>query len=205
MKLVKFEQSGFIFETNGGFRLALDIGNRTPIEKLEGVRADAMIISHLHPDHLSFEQIKKLSPAKLFISDECREALDGQEISSEITKIKSNSDIFIEDIQIKIFDVDHGPNVPPPKENFGFLFKIDNETIYFPGDMFYASGIDVTNLEVDYALLPIGAFYTFGPQEAFDFAKTFKKIGKIISMHDRGNPEMKKQFLELAKDNFVTE
>jgi len=31
--------------------------------------------------------------------------------------------------------------------------------------MFYESGIDVSELEVDITLIPVGAFYTFGPKE----------------------------------------
>jgi len=62
MKLTKFEQSGFILETEKGFRLAFDIGNKTPIEKLNGVTVDAMLVSHIHGDHFSLEQIKKLTP-----------------------------------------------------------------------------------------------------------------------------------------------
>jgi L-ascorbate metabolism protein UlaG (beta-lactamase superfamily) len=206
MKMERFEQSGFVFETESGFRLAVDIGSYTPVEKLEGVKADAMIVSHIHLDHFSLEQIKKISPKKLYINSECIEALGEEKISSEIITAKSNTNIKIGDIEVKIFDVDHGPNVRSPlKENFGFLFTIDGKTIYFSGDIFYPSGIDVTKLEVDYAFLPIGTFYTFGPQEAFDFAKSFKKIGKIITMHDRKIPGLIEQFLELAKANFMAE
>ena len=39
MNLTKYEQSGFILETKKGFRLAFDIGNKTPIEKLDGVKS----------------------------------------------------------------------------------------------------------------------------------------------------------------------
>jgi L-ascorbate metabolism protein UlaG (beta-lactamase superfamily) len=206
MKITKFEQSGFIFETEKGFRLAVDVGSYTPIEKLEGIKADAMIISHLHRDHLSPEQIRKLSPEKLYISNECEEALGEEALSSEIVTIKTNSSVQIGDIKVEIFTVDHGPNVRAfVKENFGFLFTIDNQKIYFPGDIFYPSGMDVTNLEVDYAILPIGTFYTFGPEEAFAFAKTFKKIGKLISMHDRQTPGLKEKFIELSKKDFVVE
>jgi L-ascorbate metabolism protein UlaG (beta-lactamase superfamily) len=206
VRIIKFEQSGVIFETKKGFRLAVDIGSYTPVEKLEGVKVDAMIVSHLHRDHLSPEQIKKLAPTKLFISRECKDALGEEKIPSEIVIVKSNSDIKIGDIEVKIFDVDHGPNVSSPlKENFGFLFTIDDQKIYFPGDIFYASGMAVINLEVDYAFLPIGGFYTFEPEEAFAFAKTFKKIGKIISMHDRKIPGLREQFLELTKGNFTAE
>jgi len=114
--------------------------------------------------------------------------------------------IDVEDIQILFFNVEHGPNVSVPLlENFGFLIKVDSKAVYFAGDMFYQSGIDVTNLEVDYALLSVGTFYTFGPQEAFEFAKKFKKIGKIIPMHYEKTPETNGQFIELVKNNFETE
>jgi L-ascorbate metabolism protein UlaG (beta-lactamase superfamily) len=204
MKLTKFEQSGFIIESESGFRLGLDIACMTPVEKLEGVKVDAMISSHIHRDHFSLDQIKKLAPKKLYINSECIETLGEEVLTSEIVTTKTDSQIEIGDIKVEIFSVDHGPNVSL-KENFGFLFTVDNQKIYFPGDIFYPSGMDVTKLEVDYAMLPIGTFYTFGPEEAFAFAKTFKKIGKLISMHDRNTPGLKERFLELAKNDFVAE
>jgi len=137
MKIEKFEQSGFIIESEKGFRLGLDIGSYTPVEKLDGIKVDAMIVSHLHRDHLSPDQIKKLSPEKLYISYECQEALGEDAISSEIVTIKTDSQVQIGDIKVEIFSVDHGPNVPQPKENFGFLFTVDDQKIYFPGDIFY--------------------------------------------------------------------
>ena len=206
MKLIKYEQSGFILETNEGFKLAFDIGNKTPLEKLSGVSVDVMLVSHIHGDHFSLEQIKKLAPKKLYLNQECIETLGEEDVVSEIVKIQTGETLVIENIKVQVFNVDHGPNVSAPlKENFGFLFTVDNQTVYFAGDMFYESGMDVTNLEVDISLLPVGTFYTFGPQEAFDFAKKFKKIGKIIPMHYEKTPETREQFLELAGDYFEVE
>jgi L-ascorbate metabolism protein UlaG (beta-lactamase superfamily) len=206
MKITKFEQSGVIFETNNGSRLAIDIGSYTPIEKLEGVKVDAMIVSHIHPDHFSLEQIKKLSPQKLYVGSECKEALSQEILPFEIVEIKAGSHISIGDILVDVFDVDHGPNAPAPiKDNFGFMITADGQKIYFAGEMFYESGIDVANLEVDYAFFPVGSFYTFGPEEAFAFARKFKKIGKAISMHDRGIPGKKAEFIKLAEGSFSAE
>ena len=206
MNLTKYEQSGFILETNKGFRLAFDIGRFTPIEKLEGVNVDAMLVSHIHGDHFSLDHIKKLSPKKLCLNNECFETLGEETLPFEIVEVKVGDKISIEDIIVEFFNVDHGPNVSAPlKENFGFLITADDKTIYFAGDIFYESGIDVSNLEVDIVLLPVGTFYTFGPQEAFDFAKKFKKIGKIISMHYEKTQETRGQFIELAKNSFEVE
>jgi len=206
MKLTKFEQSGFILETEKGFRLAFDIGNKTPIEKLNGITVDAMLVSHIHGDHFSLEQIKKLSPKKLYLNAECIETLGEETLSSEIIQTKISDEILIDTIKVQFFNVDHGPNVSAPlKENFGFLITVDNQTVYFAGDMFYESGIDVSNLEVDIALIPVGTFYTFGPQEAFDFIKKFKKIGKVIPMHYEKILETKDQFLALTNSIFDLE
>ncbi|MFO0718797.1 MAG: MBL fold metallo-hydrolase [Candidatus Paceibacterota bacterium] len=198
MKITKFEQSGFIIESSDGYRIALDIGAFTPIEKLDGISVDVMIVSHLHGDHFSLEHIKKLAPKKLYLSQECVNMLDEEPSPSEIIKIASGEMIDISVIKVSIFDVDHGPNTKVrPKENFGFLFEVDGEKIYFAGDMFYPSGIDVSSLEVDQALIPIGGFYTFGPQEAVDFIKKFKKVGKIVPMHYEKTPETLEEFKKI--------
>ncbi len=199
MKLTKYEQSGFILETNGGFKLAFDIGNKTPTERLEGITVDAMLVSHIHGDHFSLEQIKKLEPEELYLNEECLETLGEEAIESKIKKVSVGDKITIEDIEVEFFNVDHGPNISAPlKENFGFLINADGQTVYFAGDMFFQSGIDVSNLEVDFALIPVGTFYTFGPQEALDFIRRFKKIGEVIPMHYEKTPETEEQFLGLA-------
>lgn len=204
MTLTKFEQSGFILETQKGYRLAFDVGNKTPIEKLNNVKAvDAFLVSHIHGDHFSTPHIKALSPTNVYLNQECVGAAG--ELPMHITEVRADDHLSINEIEVTYFAVDHGPNISPQVENLGFLLVVDGQTIYFAGDMFYESGIDVTNLEVDYALLPVGTFYTFGPQEAFGFAKKFKHIGTIIPMHYEKTPETEDQFLQLAAGSFSTQ
>lgn len=179
MNLTKYEQSGFILETKKGFRLTFDIGNKTPIEKLDNIKlVDAFLVSHIHGDHFSILHIKKLSPKSLYINHECLESIGEENLSTYITEVKTGDSFLIDEIKVSYFTVDHGPNISAPIKNLGFLLEVENQTIYFAGDMFYESGVDVSNLEIDIALLPVGTFYTFGPQEAFDFAKKFKRLGK---------------------------
>lgn len=203
MKIIKFERSGFILETNSGFRLAIDIANKTPVDKLVDVHVDAMLVSHKHGDHFSLEQIRTLNPRDIYLSRECIDIMGDNKIESNINEVKFEDVIDIGDINVSFFEVDHGPNVSSPVvENFGFLIKADGETLYFAGDMYFPSGIDVSSLEVDYALFPVGTYYTFGPQEAFIFARQFKKIGKIITMHYDIEPGSQEKFFELAKGFF---
>lgn len=207
MKLTKLEQSGFIIETNSGYKLAIDIGSYTPLEKLAGISVDAILVSHIHPDHFSLNQIKALAPKRLYLNRECIEALGEETLDSEIIDVKVGDKIEINGIKVTFFDVDHGPNVRiRPKENFGFLIEVDGKKIYFAGDMFYPSGIDVANLEVDTSLIPVGGFYTFEPEEALDFVTKFKSSGKIIPMHYEKTPENRDKFIKLAvKNNLNTE
>lgn len=203
-KPTKLEHAGFIIETDNGYKLAIDIGSYTPLEKLNGISADAMLVSHFHKDHFSIEQIKKLSPKKLYLSRECIDLIGDEKLSSEIIEVKIGDYIDIDGIKVLFFEVDHGPNATNrPKENFGFIIEVDNKKIYFGGDIYYPSGIDVKELEVDYALLPIGGFYTFGPKEALDFASQFKRIGNVIPMHYEKTPEKREEFIKLAVERGI--
>lgn len=206
MKITKYEQSGFIIESDKGYKLALDIGVYTPVEKLKDIGADFVIVSHIHGDHFSVPHIKSLDPEKLFINSECLESLGEEVIEADIQVIKSGEVVQFGDFKVTVFDVDHGPNVKiVPRENFGFLFEVDDKKIYFGGDIFYPSGVDVSALEVDFAFIPVGGFYTFGPEEAASFVTTFKKIGEIIPMHYEKTPETKDVFVNLVKDKFKIE
>ncbi|MDB4983888.1 MAG: hypothetical protein JWM20_67 [Patescibacteria group bacterium] len=203
MTLTKLEQSAFILETSTGFRLGMDIAKYTPVEKLEGVHVDAMIVSHIHGDHFSLEQIRKLNPKTLYINQECLEEIGEETVPFEIIVVKAGDTVSIGNATVHIFNVDHGPNVSAPiKENFGFLIEADGLNIYFAGDMFYPSGIDVAGLSVDYALIPVGGHYTFGPNEALEFAKTFKHIAMLLPMHYENNPGAHQEFINLAKNAF---
>ena len=169
------------------------------MSKLDTITPDAMLVSHIHRDHFTLEQIKKLSPKKLYLNEECIQTLDNERLTSEIIKVKVGDFVDIDGIKVTFFDVDHGPNVTiRPKENFGFLIQADGERLYFAGDMFYPSGMDVRPLEVDYACIPVGGFYTFDPKEAIAFAKQFLKIGKMIPMHYEKDPLFRDEFLKMA-------
>lgn len=199
MDITRFEQSGLIITNALGKTLAVDIASYTPLEKLEGVSVDSMIVSHIHGDHFSIEHITKLAPKKLYLGSECIEVLQGESLVSKIIEVKAGESIDIEGTRVTPFEVDHGPNASKrPRENFGFLFENEGDSIYFAGDMFYPSGIDVSELEVATVLLPVGGFYTLGSKEALAFAHQFKKVGTVSPMHYENNPSAREEFVALA-------
>jgi L-ascorbate metabolism protein UlaG (beta-lactamase superfamily) len=207
MKITKFEQSGFIIESEKGGTLGIDIGVYTPLEKLAGIQCDAVIASHIHGDHFNIERIKALSPQKIFLNHECIETLGEESLSFDIQEVKVGDVVQNEDFSITFFNVDHGPNVSAPlAENFGLLVEVDGQTVFFCGDMYVPSGMSVEDLELDYLLLPVGGHYTFGPQEALSYAQQFKKVGTIIPMHYEKNnfvdPSQCERFMELVDDSF---
>ncbi len=205
MKITQLEQSGFILETDNGYRLAVDIGAYTPLEKLDDLQVDALLISHVHGDHFSIEHIKKLAPKKVYFNQECIDVLGEEALASEIVKVGVGDTVSSEGVTVHFFDVDHGPNVSVrPKENFGFLIEADGKKVYFAGDMFYPSGMEVADLAVDIALIPVGSYYTFGPEEALSFIKQFRSIDQVLPMHYEKTPERREVFVKLAEAGGVT-
>jgi L-ascorbate metabolism protein UlaG (beta-lactamase superfamily) len=232
MKITKLEQSGFIVESEDSsavpglppFRLMFDIGRMTPIEKIKDEKpADAFLISHIHGDHFSPEHILAMSPKNLYLNSECKKNADdtGVHFTFPVELIKAGDIKQIGPFNVTFFAVDHGPNISAPVENLGFLIEENIrgadgaaprvEKTYFSGDMFYAPGasadeqnnvFSVGELEVDTALIPVGTFYTFGPQEALEFANSFKKIGKIIPMHYEKQPQTNGEFRKLCEGKF---
>jgi L-ascorbate metabolism protein UlaG (beta-lactamase superfamily) len=182
MHIQQFEQSGCIITSANGQALAIDIGALTPVEKLAELSVGAVLVSHIHADHCSAEQIQALNPTTIYTGAECAAAL--AETGLPITEITADTEVQIGDFTVLPFEVDHGPNAPRvPTQNFGFLLKVDEQAIYFAGDMFIPSGIPVNGLSVDAALLPVGGHFTFDAKAAFAFAQQFASIGIIYPMH----------------------
>ena len=207
MNITQYEQAGFIIESISGQIIALDIGALTPIEKLSDISVDYCLISHIHADHCSASHIAALTPSMVYTGAECRAALTDTGLAT--TEISDGDEVVAGDFTITVFEVDHGPNAPQvPAQNFGFMIVVDGQTIYFAGDMYTPSGIDVTELSVDVALLPVGGHFTFDAEAAFTFAQTFKGIGTIYPMHYEAVKSIdtsgKEKFRALAAEMFTT-
>ena len=182
MKITTFEQSGLIITSENGQTLAIDIGALTPVASLTDTKVDNMLVSHIHADHCSVEQIIALQPQQVYTGTECIEQL--AESGVQTVEITDGVEVKIGDFSVTPFEVDHGPNAPRvPAQNFGFLIKIDGKLIYFAGDMFTPSGITVNDIEADIVIVPVGGHFTLDAEAAFAFVQQFKSIGLIYPVH----------------------
>ena len=200
MRITQLQQSGVIITTANGTRIAIDIGSMTPLTDLVDKTVDIMLVSHIHADHFSPDHITALQPKTLCLGVECAAAVSDRTDFISVERLMKVGDVFtVKDVTVEVFSVDHGPNVTSPlAENFGFLITAAEDSLYFAGDMFYPSGLDVSQLDVDVALLPVGTFYTFGPEEAVAFARSFKHVGCVLPMHYEKQPESYDIFHTLA-------
>ena len=187
-----FFPSSFQLEING---LIIYID---PVEVENGDKADYILITHAHPDHLSIKDIKKLLKAdtKLVCSIGVSKKLIN--LKNEILIVKPNEQHQFEEFNIETTWAYNTKSVflwfkahPKSKENVGYVLILKNGLrIYHAGDTDYIPEIKELNA-VDVALIPIGGDnLTMNEEEA---AKIVNKIRPkiVIPMHY----EIKKQEL----------
>jgi len=163
--------------------------------------ADLILITHEHHDHLSVEDIKKISNQNTTIiaSILCQEKLASLEVK-EILYVRPGDALEIGNIKIQAvpayninkFRPTGIPFHPEDSEKVGYVIEIDNIKIYHAGDTDNIP--EMTNLKnIDLAFLPISGIFVMTPIEAAEAANVID--AKItIPMH-YGDYEFNNQLL----------
>lgn len=143
-----------------------------PFNISETEPADIILISHIHHDHLSIDDIKKIQAKKTIIvtTADCAKQLTGN-----IKILTPGETIEVDGIKIEGIAA-YNPNKKfHPKENkwLGFVININNERIYYAGDTDMTDEMKALK-NIDIAILPIGGTYTMNAKEAAEAANTFK-------------------------------
>ena len=173
------------FSLTGNIKIITDPYRITAQEK-----ADLILISHNHFDHLSVDDLKKVSTENTTIvsAKECLDMLTGFSFKEKIG-ILPGEEKTVKGIKIKAIRAYNLDKINPetkkpfhPKEDdkIGFLIELNGITIYHTGDTDLTP--EISDLKPDIALVPVSGTYVMTAQEA---AKAVEKIKPkvVIPMH----------------------
>jgi len=135
-------------------------------------KADVVLISHDHYDHLVQEDVDKVSTAETVLIGS---ADVPAKLSNDVKTLKPGDQITHDGITIRATPAYNVGKDFHPRSNdwLGFLITMDDETIYYAGDTDVIPEMESLG-KVDVALLPIGGTYTMDAEEAAKAAGIIK-------------------------------
>ncbi|HEV2216869.1 MAG TPA: metal-dependent hydrolase [Candidatus Dormibacteraeota bacterium] len=169
-------------------------GNPAAPEGLKHIeRCDLMLITHGHFDHIADAlEIGKRTKAKVVSNYEITTWLGSKGLESgALIGANQGGTVDIDGIKVTLVHAEHscgitdGDKIVYGGDACGLVIEFENGyTIYFAGDtdVFGDMAIIAELNKLDAAFLPIGGFYTMGPERA---AKAVKLLGvkTVVPMH----------------------
>lgn len=152
-------------------------------------RADIILVTHEHFDHLSLEDIKKIVKPETYIiaPENCRDKL--RLLKTGVVKlVKPGDSVEIKGVKVEAvpaYNVNkfRAPGIvyhPREEGSVGYVIELDGVRIYHAGDTDFIP--EMRNLNVDIALVPVSGTFVMTAEEAAEAVNTFKpKIA--IPMH----------------------
>jgi L-ascorbate metabolism protein UlaG (beta-lactamase superfamily) len=175
MQLTKYSHSCVRFD-DGDRTLVIDPGVFSEVNAaLDG--ADAVLITHEHPDHIDVEQVKAAARRddrlRIWAPQPVAAALDS---ADQVTVVEPGQALDAAGFAVRTFGGQHALIHPtiPVVPNVGFLI---NETAYHPGD-----SLIVPPLPVSLLLAPIHAPWS-KTAEVIDFVVAVK-APHVVGIHD---------------------
>lgn len=214
MKLMYHGHSAVSIETKKGYKLLIDpfvTGNKLTDLKVSDVKADFILITHGHQDHVGdMVAIAKSNNATVIACPEITHFAEVNGIEkTHGMNIGGSFDFPFG--KVKMVFAQHssgyadGNQMLYMGEPSGFVLSIDDKNIYHAGDTAYFSDLSLIkeDFEIDVALLPIGDNFTMGIKDA---VKAAKSIGakKSIPIHFDTFPVIKQnptEFVSLLPEN----
>lgn len=143
-----------------------------PFEIKSGALKGSLILaSHDHFDHCVAEEIAKvLAPDSVVVTEaDCAKKLTG-----DVRVMKPGDQIEVKGVTVKAvpaYNTDKDFH-PKAKGWLGFVIMVDGVSIYHAGDTDHIP--EMSNLDVDVALLPVSGTYVMTAEQAVEAAKAIK-------------------------------
>ena len=197
VKLTWIGHASFILDTPGGKRALIDpwmTGNPVAPESLHDPGdVDLILLSHGHSDHVAdvVRLAKEKSPAAVICMIELGDFLGSKGVENIIGGNKGGT-LSAEGVSVTLTHAFHSSSygeddgtIVYTGEPAGLIITLENGfRIYFAGDttVFGDMALIGELYKPDFAMLPIGDFFTMGPMEA---AKAVELLGvkHVLGMH----------------------
>ena len=175
IKITWLGHDGFVIEKN--IKIVID-----PYKISKPIKADIVLLSHNHFDHMSPDDLEKVSSKNTTIvaAKECMDKLVSIQYK-EKTSLMPGEEKTINGIKIKAVRAYNVDKINPdtkkpfhPKEDnkIGFLINIGGTTIYHTGDSDLIP--EMNNLQPDVLLVPVSGTYVMTVSEAVQAVNAIK-------------------------------
>ncbi|MDR3628599.1 MAG: metal-dependent hydrolase [Ignavibacteriaceae bacterium] len=197
MKLRYFSHSAFQMTTDNGKVILIDPfldNNPTSPVKSDSVKADYIILSHAHGDHLGDTvKIAKRCSSTAICVDELANYLEAKGLN--VHNMHIGGSYGFDFGRVKFTIAHHGSKTPDGEyagEPAGIIISSGGKNIYHAGDtgLFYDMKLIGERYKIDYMLLPIGDNYTM---DIYDAVKAVEYVNPAVAvpMHYNTFPVIK--------------
>jgi L-ascorbate metabolism protein UlaG (beta-lactamase superfamily) len=173
-----FGQSFFQLETDGGKKLVFDPHLISELGLRNDIKADVIVISHLHNDHNSVEAVVDNKSARVF--NGLKESAKGR--TQEWVKIDEKVGVF----DIRTVGTYHdSANGMTRGKNTIFIVKADGLTFCHLGDLGHELDPATVKLigPIDVLMIPVGGVYTINGEQAKKVTTALNPRLYAIPMH----------------------
>ena len=177
MRITKFGHACIRLEHDGKV-VVVDPGMFTDPEAVDG--ADAVVITHEHPDHYLPDHLARTDAALFTIDAVATKIRESAPDLAERVIVVSPGDEFDPGIPAVSVGELHAVIHPdlPRFSNSGYLFTLGDTTVFHPGDALTVPGEDV-----DVLFVPVSAPW-MRASEAIEFAREVR-APRNLAIHDR--------------------